>query len=495
MEGQVIKKILRKKNLFNWNIDENRVYYKMEGYGDSMRDSVLDNIKEYNLISKGDTIIVGVSGGLDSMALLVILNELKDELDFNIVVCHVNHGVREEAVDDQEFVRKVANNLGLEFHTRNVDMVSYGKKMGITAEEAGRDLRYGFFREIRKKVPNGKIAVAHNKNDQAETLLQRLMRGTGIHGLQGMEFKTLDIIRPILNISRDEIEEYLEENNIGYVVDRTNLLPIYNRNKVRLELIPYIEKNFNPNIVNTLWRTSQTANIDSSYLEQTSMDSYNHILKEENTYRIILDGSKFKKNHRSIQNRIVRYAILRLIQTIQGLSEYHISSLVDMFLELQTGKKIDLPNELIGRVSYNDLIIEKRQILENIHYDFNLTMGINTIRTLDSIIEINLVDKFDCKEDSYIKYIDYHKIKGNLSLRNRRNGDRITPLGMNGSKKVKDYFIDKKIPREYRDEIPLLVDNENIIWIVGHGLSNLYRVTKSTEKILEIKYTGGLKDA
>lgn len=467
----------------------------MEGFGEFMREAVLDNILEYNLISKGDNIIAGVSGGLDSMALLMVLYDLKEDLDFNIIVCHVNHGVREEAVEDQEFVRNVASNLGLEFHTINVDMVSYGKEMGITAEEAGRELRYGFFREIIRKVGHGKIAVAHNKNDQAETLLQRLMRGTGLHGLKGMDFKSQDIIRPILNISRGEIEEYLQANNIEYVIDKTNLLPIYNRNKVRLELIPYIEENFNPNIIETLWRTSQTANMDSTYLDEVSQENYNNIVKREDTYSIILNGDKFIKIHPSIQNRIIRLSILRLIQSIQGLSQYHITSIVDMFIEQNTGKQIDLPNGLVARVSYNDLIIEREQKPSNQPYEFSLKIGENTIKRLDMSISLQLVDEMDKKDDPNIKYIDYDKIKGKLYIRNRKNGDRIRPLGMNGSKKIKDYFIDKKIPREDRDRIPLLVDDENIIWILGHSISELYKVSKSTNKILKINYIGGKNNA
>lgn len=467
----------------------------MEGYGENMRETVLNNIIEYDLISKGDNIIAGVSGGLDSMALLMVLYHLKEELDFNIIVCHVNHGVREEAVENQEFVRKVSQHLGLEFHTRNVDMVSYGKEKGITAEEAGRDLRYGFFREVIKEIGRGKIAVAHNKNDQAETLLQRLMRGTGLHGLQGMEFKSVDIIRPILNVSRKEIEDYLHKNNIEYVVDKTNLLPIYSRNKVRLELIPYIEENFNPNIINTLWRTSKTAEIDSSYLDEVSLETYNGIVKKEDTYKIVLDGQKFKKIHPSIQNRIIRLTIQRLIQSIQGISEYHIKSIVDIFKELQTGKQMHLPNELMARVSYNDLIIEKGKRLESKDYEFGLSMGINRIEEIGLEIEIKIADKLEYKKNSSIKYIDYDKIKGNLSIRNRRNGDRIMPLGMKGSKKIKDYFIDKKIPREDRDKVPLLVDEEDIIWILGHSISELYKVSESTKKVLEIKYVGGKNNA
>ena len=487
----ILKRFFTKENLFHWIICKNRVYYYMEGFGEAMQETVLNNILEYNLISKGDNIVAGISGGLDSMALLMVLFGLQEELDFNIIVCHVNHGVRDEASVDQDLVRKTAEKLGLKFHTINVDMVSYGKEKGITAEEAGRELRYGFFRDVLKGAGGGKIAVAHNKNDQAETLLQRIIRGTGIDGLRGMEFKVQNIIRPILNISREEIENYLHINKIEYVVDKTNLMPIYNRNKVRLELIPYIQENFNPNIIDTLWRTSQTSNIDSNYLEKISNESYDKIVKQENIYSIILDGPHFKKIHRSIQNRIIRIGILRLIQNIQGISQYHVTSIVDMFLDSRTGKQIDLPNGLIGRVSYDDLIIEKKKASNNNDYCYDLTLGNNVIEELGIEIDLKVVEKSEFKETFNTKFIDYDKIKGKLSLRNRKNGDRIAPLGMKGSKKIKDYFIDKKIPRAMRDEIPLLVDEDNIIWIVDYSLSELYKVRDSTKRILTMNYKGG----
>lgn len=463
----------------------------MGGFALPMKETVFNNILHHNLISKGDNIVAGISGGLDSMALLMILYDLRKEFDINIIVCHVNHGVREEASKDQDFVRKTADKLKLDFKTIDVDMVSYGIDKGITAEEAGRELRYGFFRKVLKNAGRGKIAVAHNKNDQAETLLQRIIRGTGIDGLKGMEFRSQDIVRPILNINRSEIEEYLHSNDIEYVVDRTNLMPIYNRNKVRLELIPYIQDNFNPNIVETLWRTSHTSKIDSNYLDKMTREGYDKIVKEEGTYKVILDGIQFLSLHRSIQNRLIRLTIFNLIQNIQGISEYHVSSLVNMFLDFKTGKQMDLPNGLIARVSYNDLIIQRKKIGYNKDYYHNLSLGENIIDQLDLKIIMKIVDKKDIKKGSNTIYIDFNKIKGKLSLRNRRNGDKIVPLGMKGRKKVKDYFIDKKVPREKRDRIPLLADEENIIWILGYKLSDLYKISDKTEKILAIEYEGG----
>ena len=204
-----------------------------------MIETVMNNIMENNLIEKNENIVVAVSGGADSMALLYALIEIRSVLDFNIIIAHVNHGVRgEDADSDQEFVRQKSIEMELPFYTINVDMNAYAKEQKISSEEAGRLLRYNFFREIIKEKGSGKIAVAHNKNDQAETLLLRIMRGTGIDGLKGMDFISGDIIRPLLNISRDEIEKYIENNKIDTVLDKTNLLPIYNRNKVRLELLP-----------------------------------------------------------------------------------------------------------------------------------------------------------------------------------------------------------------------------------------------------------------
>ena len=453
---------------------------------------VLENILKYNLISKGDNIVIGLSGGPDSMALLYCLYEIRKSLDFNIIAAHVNHGVRgEEALADQLFTEDICHRLNIPYHTINVDMNKFGRDKGISAEEAGRELRYGFFRNLLRSSGGGKIAVAHNKNDQAETLLMRIMRGTGVDGLKGMEFKSGDIIRPILNVSRKEIEDYIKTNNIETVLDKTNLLPIYSRNKVRLELIPYIEKNFNPNIIESLWRLSQTSSLDVSFLELYCEEKFNLLVKEQKENCIIIDGIKFNVEQGCIKQRLLRMSIQKLIGDLQGFTEQHIASLLELFTRLETGKQIDLPFGLIGRVSYDDLIIER--VTSDIHSDFNhkLEIGENYFKDLNLNLKLTIIDNYDglnLGKGKDKKYFDYNKIKGSLHIRNRKSGDKFTPLGMNGSKKIKDYFIDKKIPRERRNRIPLLVDEENILWIIGYGVSDLYKVTRNTTKILMIEY-------
>lgn len=458
-----------------------------------LKEKVLSAIREYNLISENDNIVVGVSGGPDSMALLYVLLEIKSLINFDIHIAHVNHGVRgADAKSDQLFVEKIARELNLPYHTKNVNMIEYGKEKGISSEEAGRELRYGFFREILVSVGGGKIAVAHNMNDQAETLIMRFLRGTGIDGLKGMDFKTKDIIRPILGIDRREIEAYIENNNIETVLDKTNLEPIYSRNKVRLELMPYIEENFNPNIVNTLWRMSRISSMDSRFLEEYSEGRYNNIVKNQNKHSIILDGERLIKEDKSIQQRIIRSSILKINDSLQGITEAQVSSVVNLFLTSDTGKEVHLSNGIVAKTSYGDLIIEKGVIKETGKYFYELKFpGLNIFEDIGYSFTIEVLPKekdFIMDKEKNIKYFDFDMVKGSLAVRNRLVGDKLIPFGMRGTKKLKDYFIDEKVPKELRDKIPLIVDGESILWVVGYRTNDLYKVTKKTKTILSISY-------
>jgi tRNA(Ile)-lysidine synthase len=457
-----------------------------------MKERVLKNIREYNLIEDGDNVVIGLSGGPDSMALLYVLLEIV-EIDFNIYIAHVNHGVRgEEALADEIFVENLAKKLNLPYYSTQVNMNEYAKAKGISSEEAGRELRYGFFRKILNEIGGGKIAVAHNKNDQAETLLMRIFRGTGIDGLRGMDFISRDIIRPILNIERAEIEKYLEDKDIETRLDKTNLENIYSRNKIRLELIPYIEENFNPNIIDTLWRTSRIATIDSDFLEKHTEKIYNNMMKKRGKHSIILDRKLFLEEGRSIQQRIIRNSIIDINGSVQGITEKHIAYILNLFIDGDTGKSIDIIDNLIAKTSYEELIIEKKRKVKKKDYLYEIPIE-DTIYIGDLGLKVNTelttVDNIDFNSiDSFTKYFDFNKINGKLYIRNRKNGDRFFPYGMEGSKKIKDYFIDEKIPKDKRDEIPILIDNENIIWIVGYRISNLYKITECTEKVLKISF-------
>lgn len=456
-----------------------------------MRDEVLETIKKHRLIEEGDQVVIGLSGGPDSIVLLYLLLDIQKDIDFNIHIAHVNHGIRgKDALADEKFVENLAKKLDLPYYSKTVNMNKYAKEKGISSEEAGRELRYGFFREILKDLDGGKIAVAHNKNDQGETLLMRFFRGTGIDGLKGMEYINDDIIRPILGIEREDIEKYLVDKNIESRLDKTNLEPIYNRNKIRLELIPHIEEEYNPNIIEALWRTSKIAAIDSDFLEEYTEKTLNKLVKKRTKNSIILNKTLFLKEHRSIQQRIIRSCIFDIEGNLQGFTMEHISNILKLFLEGGTGKSIDLINNFIAKTSYEEFIIEKNKKNEIKDFSYELKLeGFTYVDESNYRFETRVYPAKDLdinKKDSYIMDFDYDKINGSLYCRNRKAGDRFVPKGMKGSKKIKDYFIDEKVPKEERDKIPLIKDEENIIWVVGYRSSELYKVEASTKNILRI---------
>lgn len=458
-----------------------------------LEDRVLLTVKKGNLIKKGDNVLIGLSGGPDSMVLLYLLLEIQNEIPFLIYIAHVNHGVRgKEADRDEEFVERLATNLEIPYYTTKIDMEGYAKKHKMSSEDAGRILRYGFFRKVLVNIGGGKIAVAHNKNDQAETLLMRFLRGTGIDGLRGMEHSAEDIIRPLLDISRTEIENYIEENCIDTRLDKTNLVPIYNRNKIRLEAIPYIEENFNPNIIDTLWRTSSIMAVDSSFLNEYTLIKYKELIKNKRKDSIVLDRNEFLKEHTAIKQRIIRQTIYDLTSSLKGFTSKHILDIVELFDKGGTGKSIDLINSIVAEISYDNLVIKLGNKEKKVDYSYDINIGESLyIEESNCFIETKVIsiEKEELNfDDRFIKYFDYDKIESGLHVRNRMAGDKFVPFGMDGTKKLKDFFIDEKIPLKKRDDIPIILDNRNIIWVVGLRISEEYKITSETKRVLAIKY-------
>ena len=313
-----------------------------------MIDVVKSNIEKYKLLKDTGTVLAAVSGGPDSMAMLYCLYRLKDQLHFKLIVAHVNHGVRGDlAKRDQDFVEGISRELGLDYYTTNVDMAAYGREHGMTAEEAGRLLRYGFFRDVLEDNGGGKIAVAHNKNDQAETVLHRIIRGTGLDGIRAMSMISGDIIRPLLNITREEIEAYIEDSNIPSVEDHTNLQTVYTRNRIRLELLPYLRDNFNPNIIDSLYRLSEIAQLDLQVLDGEMEKKYNLLVKNRINNSIIFRGEEFLKEDEGSARRLIRMAILDLLGDLNGFGEVHIQSATQLFFAGETGKSVDLGRNIL----------------------------------------------------------------------------------------------------------------------------------------------------
>ena len=449
-------------------------------------------IQDNNLIESGDKILVAISGGPDSVCLLNILFKLKEELNIEIGAAHLNHMLRDEdAFKDEEYVKELCEKLDIPCFVKRVDIDKYSREKKLSSEMAGREARYDFFDEIIRKNGYNKVATAHNANDQAETILFRLMRGTGIEGLCGIKVYRDKIIRPILCLSRKEVEEYIDSNNLQPRIDKTNFEKIYNRNKIRLDIIPYIKDNFNEDIIQTLNRMSVLLQKDNEFIEKSAISFYKKYCIEQPDYFII--KKEIFKEHESILTRVIRYALAKFSKTHYDFEMKHIYEICSL-AKKNSGKFINLPNKIYAENIYGDIYIKEKANNNNLHVQNEIiikTKDINKKRVIfnDYTIEFSVINNdlnLDFKKDRMVKYFDFDKINDHISLRNRRNGDKIIPLGMSGNKKLKDIFIDMKIPKEDRDYIPILCFDENISWIIGIRVSEGYKVNKKTKNILKI---------
>ena len=443
------------------------------------------------MFDNGDKVIVAVSGGPDSTCLLYILNGLKEELGITIVGAHLNHCLRAvEADKDEEYARKTCKNLNIDFYSRKVDVHRISEEKNISCEMAGREIRYQFFQDLMTDLNANKIALAHNANDQAETILMRIMRGTGIEGMVGIKpVRDKIYVRPILHLSRTEIEKYCELNNIIPRIDKSNLEKIYARNKVRLDLIPYMKENFNPDIINTLNRLSDILKVDNDYLENISSEKYKkHCVIDE---QMVIIGKSAFLEHLSIISRIIRSALLQVNHNLYNFEKIHISNIIEL-QKHNTGKNIMLPHNIIVENCYGNIHIrmntKANEINEN-QYPLIVNEE-NTINSLNKVVKIEVIPRLQFKEikgNDYIVYFDYDKTEAPITFRYRKHGDRFIPLGMKGSRKIKDFFMDLKIPKDKRDEIPLICFGEDIGWVVGYRISERFKVSKDTKNILQIR--------
>lgn len=322
-----------------------------------LKENVLETIKKHNLIKDGDRIVCGVSGGPDSISMLNILKEIRDEkiYNFEIFVAHINHGLRENAKLDQEYVLKYCEKNILKCFVLNTNIKEEAEKQKRGLEETGRIIRYNFFNEILKRTNSNKIAIAHNSNDNVETIVMNIIRGTGLSGLKGIEAQNGIYIRPLIESDREMIERYCENNNLEPRYDESNEENVYTRNKVRNIVIPYIKKELNPNILETITRLSSIVKDDLDYLDLQTELAYSSICLEEknvteNVYNvekeatIILDLKKFNMENKSIQKRIILYSINRIFNTTKGIEKIHIEDIIKL-CNNNIGNKYLTPNK------------------------------------------------------------------------------------------------------------------------------------------------------
>lgn len=455
-------------------------------------DIVRRTIERENLIQKGDKILVALSGGPDSVCLLHCLKKLEHIYDLKIYAAHLNHMIRGmEAQKDAMYTAKLCDAFDLIFFVKSVDVPLYAKKERLSLEEAARKVRYEMLFEIKDKISADKIAVAHNLDDQVETVLMRLMRGTGIHGLRGMDYLREDgLIRPLLDVQKRDILKYCEEQKLSPRVDKTNEETEYTRNRIRINLIPLIEAEYSPQIKMHLSKMANLLREDDAFLEAESSGIFQRdaVILED---RVKLQADDLSLLHPAIAKRIIRYAVKEAAGTLEGLESGHIDDVIDLMKSPKTHAMLHLPKGVFVYKRPEGILFTKKTIeAVSAEYRYSLKPG-ETIRIpeMDLKMESRTMSKEKCMmlpTGPLTKAFDIDKIQGELIVRSRRDGDRIRPMGMGGTKKLKDLFIDLKIPREKRDSIPILCDERGILWVVGYKISEDYKIDENTKNVLRI---------
>lgn len=455
-------------------------------------EKVLGTINKYNLIEDGDKIVLGLSGGPDSVCLLHILYRLKEKMNIEVYAAHLNHQIRGlEAQKDALYISQICEDLGITSFVKAINVPEYCKEQGVSLEEGARTLRYEMFEEIKQKTKSNKIAIGHNRNDQAETVLMRIMRGTGLQGLRGIEYiRDNEIIRPILDIERSEIEAYCEKYELNPRIDKTNLESIYTRNKIRLELIPYMKDNFNPNVIESIVRMTNSLKSDSDYIDLEAEKSFKEVSTlKENSVEISLP--KYSNLHNAIKVRVLRSAIKHIIGDTNFVDQKHIEDIIELECESKLNKMLNLPRGIFAYRRKNIIILTTKEIVsEEIDFCYNIpSNGFIKIKELNLVLETQKmsIDRYkSIKLDKTSKGFDFDKIKGGIVVRSRKQGDKIKLAG--GSKKVKDLFIDLKIPREDRCKVPVITDDEGILCVGDYKTSENYKIDSETKEVLKISF-------
>lgn len=462
-------------------------------------------IRNNRMIGAGDTVIAGVSGGADSICLLFVLWRLQKKLGYRVKVCHVNHGLRgEEADADQRYVEELCRNLGVPCRIFFEDVESIAKKRKQSCEEAGRMVRREAFERMCREDGGTKIATAHHRDDNAETILLNLARGTGLRGLCGILPVSGKWIRPLLATGREQIERYLNEQNIMWCTDVTNEQDEFTRNRIRHHVLPVLEQQVNPAVVRHLNELSVQSREIWEYLEKGAGDAWEKCVtvKESGAGRRAAEicVQDFREEMRAVQNRLIHRCIAYVLESEKDIESVHIAEVRKLF-DRQPGKQIDLPADAVavrnsGAVAVYRQPERDRGKEEMCTAETELAVPGETpvpgtgIRIRCSFVEHASAEQArEIPQKSYTKWIDYDIIKYGLTVRTRRPGDFFTVNKEGGKQKLKSYFVNEKISREEREQMLLIADGSHIVWIPGRRMSRTYQIGENTGKILEIKFT------
>lgn len=448
-------------------------------------------VKKYSMLESGDTVVVGVSGGPDSMALLAFLHQMQDHYNLQLQVAHLNHGFRgKEALKDAQFVHDMAQRFGLPCAIKTVDVPSFKKKSTLSSQEAAREVRYQFLEEVRKRCNASKIALGHNADDQAETLMMWLLRGTGLQGLGGIPPVRRGIIRPLIETTREEIETFLTEKNIPFVVDSSNQNPDYLRNKLRQQLFPLLKEHYNPQLVKRLAKTASIVRLDNEYLDSITQAMLEDIIVSRDSTSAVINRTALLALPVALQVRCIRSVLEKVKGNLKRISATHCNAILKIVSNDKPSKVLQLPDGIRVEKSYQQLKLTRPQSAPlPFHYSFTAIPDRVRIQEIGREMHFAIVEGNDhasIDNNARVACLDEGKVVMPLTIRNVKPGDRFQPLGMEGEKKIKDFFIDEKVSLPERRRIPLVLCKEVVVWVGGMRIDHRLRVTKNTRKMLTI---------
>jgi tRNA(Ile)-lysidine synthase len=464
---------------------------------------VLRYIRKHKLIEAGQKVLVAVSGGPDSVCLLYILYKVQTDLNITLHVAHLNHQLRGEESDaDACYVAELARKLGIPAMIEKRDVKAYQTEHRLSLEEAAREIRYGFLAETAKEIGAERVAVGHTLNDQVETILLHIIRGTGIQGLLGlrpchtMQFlgRGLTVIRPLLGIGREETEKYCSEIQLSPCLDTSNLSLSMLRNRVRHELLPFLQS-YNPSIFSSLLRISHIARDELVFLDDESSKVWKDVAQRQQNI-IIFNKRLFKALAPALQRHLLRRAIDELLGTLKDIETRHIEEVLES-LDKPAGRRIALPEGLTFSIDYDRYLLgfnpENLTPFPELRDEFNLKVPGETVIPgwrieAESKSREQIPERLDeGKSNDFRAYFDKDKVGDKIVVRTRRRGDRFQPLGMEQTKKVGEFMLDARIPRVWRERVPLFCTPQQVIWIAGWRIDERVKVTRDTRQVLCLK--------
>ncbi len=476
-------------------------------------------ILRHAMIKNGETVLVAVSGGADSLALLYGLHALHSQLDCQLHLAHLNHCLRPDADADAGFVQQHASHLELPCTIQSTDVPRLVKQWKLSVETAARKARYQFYEEVSTQIGATKVALGHHQDDTAETVLMNLVRGSGSTGMKGISpVRNFKFIRPLAGLTRQQIEMFLASKGLVPRHDSTNTDTRYLRNRIRHELIPRLENDYNPNIKVGLSRTADVLGAESEYLDTVAQEALETCrVRDPDKVKalamlesVVLNREKFQQFHIAVQRRVLRLSFFEMLESMGDLYFSHCEAMLSLIEGSAPNAALALPNGLRFRRVYQCLIFEVNTssrssfTIETENFAYPLAVpGKTFIAALNTEITAELGDirageTLRLPDGRYEAIFDYERVKRAfadlpsetfpLTVRNRLQGDRFQPYGMRGTKKIKDFMIDAKVPRYERDRIPMLVCGNTVLWVVGYTTSDPFKIHSGTRQYLYLHY-------